>query len=290
LISGFRVHHADERIPMNYRLSPSDLTFLYDGCKRCFVLKVKNGIAQPSIPIPGVFTTIAALQKECYSGKRTESVSDTLPPGTMSYGEKRVRSGTIQVPGSTSTCSINGRFDIVAELDDGSYAVMDFKTGNPADEKTTMYARQLHAYAIALENPAEGALHLAPVTTLGLLYFIPDSCQHIASTRQILEGQINWVEVDRDDESFMTFLHEVIGLLEGPLPPPQPKNCEWCRYLETTRQISAGAGEREGTAEAITSPPSCPQCNGPMRMRTGRYGDFWSCIRYPECRGTRNSE
>jgi hypothetical protein len=251
-------------------------------------LKVKHGIAQPSIPIPGVFTIIAGLQKECYSGKRTESLSNTLPPGTMSYGEKWVRSGNIQVPESTSTCYINGRFDIVAELDDGSFSVMDFKTGNPADEKTTMYARQLHAYAIALENPAEGALHLAPVTRLGLLYFTPDSCQHMTGTRQMLEGQMNWVEVDRDDESFMTFLHDVVRLLDGPLPSPQPENCDWCRYLETTHQISAGAGESEDTAEAITPPPSCPQCGGPMRMRTGRYGNFWSCIKYPECKGTRN--
>ena len=41
---------------MNYRLSPSDLTFLYDGCKHCFVLKVKHGVSQPSIPLPGIFS------------------------------------------------------------------------------------------------------------------------------------------------------------------------------------------------------------------------------------------
>ena len=32
---------------MNYKLSPSDLTFLYDGCKRCFYQEVVNNIAQP---------------------------------------------------------------------------------------------------------------------------------------------------------------------------------------------------------------------------------------------------
>ena len=68
---------------MNYRLSPSDLTFLYDGCKRCFVLKVKHGIAQPSIPIPAIFSTIGSLQKEYYSGKRTETFCEALPPGIV---------------------------------------------------------------------------------------------------------------------------------------------------------------------------------------------------------------
>src|SRR2546422_8683248 len=103
---------------MNYRLSPSELTFLYDGCKHCFVLRVKHGISQPSIPLPGIFSRIAALQKELYSGRRTESICSGLPPGIVSYGEKQVRSQTLGFTGCESTCYISGRFDIVAELDD----------------------------------------------------------------------------------------------------------------------------------------------------------------------------
>ncbi len=125
---------------MDYRLSPSDLTFLYDGCKHCFVLKVKYGIQQPSIPIPGVFSIIASLQKNHYSGKRLENLSHELPPGIIKYGEKYVKSKTLELPDCESTCYISGRFDIVAELDDGSYAILDFKTGSPNDEKSQMYA------------------------------------------------------------------------------------------------------------------------------------------------------
>ncbi len=33
--------------------------------------------------------------------------------------------------------------------------------------------------------------------------------------------------------------------------------------------------------------PNCPLCSSPMRRRTGRYGRFWGCSRYPSCRGTR---
>ncbi|MFE8071978.1 DNA topoisomerase III [Marinobacteraceae bacterium S3BR75-40.1] len=36
--------------------------------------------------------------------------------------------------------------------------------------------------------------------------------------------------------------------------------------------------------------PHCPQCRSPMRHRSGRYGEFWSCTRYPDCRGTRRIE
>lgn len=35
------------------------------------------------------------------------------------------------------------------------------------------------------------------------------------------------------------------------------------------------------------SPPACPRCGSQMRRRSGRYGTFWGCSRYPRCKGTR---
>jgi len=36
--------------------------------------------------------------------------------------------------------------------------------------------------------------------------------------------------------------------------------------------------------------PTCPQCKAPMRQRTGKNGAFWSCSRYPDCKGSRPIE
>lgn len=91
--------------------------------------------------MPTVFSTIVSLQKEHYSGKRTKEFGPNLSPGIVRYGEKRVLSEPINVSGTTNTCYISGRFDIVAELDNSSFAVMNFKTGNPSDKKSEMYAR-----------------------------------------------------------------------------------------------------------------------------------------------------
>lgn len=272
---------------MDYRLSPSDLTFLYDGCKHCFVLKVKHGISQPSIPLPGVFSIISSLQKNHYSGQRTNDFCPELPPGTVTLGEKHVRSTPIQLSDLENTCSIAGRFDILVEFDDQTYGVIDFKTGNPREEKVDMYSRQLHAYAYALEHPAENALALSPVSRVGLLFFSPDKCMNIGSNRQILEGQMNWIGIIRDDDSFMSFLRNVVLLLDGPLPTPDPDKCVWCQYR--SRIIgSTGATEesREDPANEV-SMPKCPSCGGPMRLRSGKFGNFWGCLNYPECRGTR---
>jgi PD-(D/E)XK nuclease superfamily/Topoisomerase DNA binding C4 zinc finger len=272
---------------MHYRLSPSDLTFLYEGCKHCFVLKVKHGVAQPSIPLPAIFNTITLLQKELYSGKRTESICAGPPPGVVRYGEQQVRSRPITFPGLENGCYLSGRFDIVAELDDRSYGVFDFKTGKPTDEKAGMYGRQLHAYALALEQPAEGALALKPVTSLGLLYFTPDRCTQAAPPRQVLEGEMRWQAVRLDDGPFVAFLEGVVRLLDGPMPPMEPAQCDWCAYRRRTNGDAAlGAAGR--MAEAGPGAPACPTCNGPMRRRSGKFGEFWSCMNYPACKGTRN--
>jgi ssDNA-binding Zn-finger/Zn-ribbon topoisomerase 1 len=33
----------------------------------------------------------------------------------------------------------------------------------------------------------------------------------------------------------------------------------------------------------------CPECDGEMVSRTGKYGTFWGCKSYPKCKGTRDS-
>jgi ssDNA-binding Zn-finger/Zn-ribbon topoisomerase 1 len=32
---------------------------------------------------------------------------------------------------------------------------------------------------------------------------------------------------------------------------------------------------------------TCPVCHSMMKLRVGRYGQFWGCSKYPHCTGTR---
>ena len=204
---------------MNYKLNPSDFSFLYEGCKRCFYLKVVHNIFQPSIPIPGIFSKIAILLKNHYDGKHTKEIHVELPPGTVNYSERYIKSEIIQLPGHRITCFISGRFDISVEFEDGTYGVIDFKTGNPNDEYFDFYSRQLHAYAYALENPAPGALGLSPVKKIGLLYFYPSRISQKRIEELSYDADIHWIPIERNEESFLNFIDEVLKLLESPEPP-----------------------------------------------------------------------
>ena len=53
-----------------YKISPSDLTLQWDGCKYCFYLKVKHNIVLRG-PFPGIFTKMANLTSDFYLGKPT---------------------------------------------------------------------------------------------------------------------------------------------------------------------------------------------------------------------------
>ncbi|MNG26262.1 DNA topoisomerase I [compost metagenome] len=48
---------------------------------------------------------------------------------------------------------------------------------------------------------------------------------------------------------------------------------------------------RSNASLTLRTPPSkgpfCPVCRSTMRQRKGRSGSFWSCIRYPDCKGTK---
>ncbi len=216
---------------MDYRLSPSDLAFLYEECKRCFYLKMVKGIAQPSIPLPSIFSKIAGLLKNHYHGKHTSELHGALPPGNISHSEKNVKSQVIQLPGHNATCYISGRFDVVVSFEDGTYGIIDFKTGNPSRESAKLYSRQLHAYAYALEHPATNALALSPITKLGLLYFYPSSVNQQSIERLSYEAEITWVEIEKNERLFLRFVDEMLDLLELPEAPEQSLNCQWCNYI-----------------------------------------------------------
>ncbi len=220
----------------NYKLSPSDLTFLWDECPRCFFLKYAYNIKRPASAFPSIFGAIDRAMKEYYGGRPTSAIDPSLPPGRVMLEARSVESELIEVPGSQARCYLSGKFDKLLAFDDGGYGVVDFKTSDPKPEHVSFYSRQLHAYALALERPAPGKLGLRPITLLGLLSVTPRSMELAADGRVSLLGSPTWQEVPRDDGGFLAFLGEVVALLEQPEPPEPGEKCEYCRYREGSRQ------------------------------------------------------
>ncbi len=212
-----------------YQLSPSDLTFAWDGCKRCFYLKVKHNITYRG-PFPGMFGKMGDLTSNYYLDKPCSEISPDLPPGTVKFREKWVKSVPISFPDTSSQCVIRGRFDAIAAFEDGAYGIIDYKTSDASEEKATFYSRQLSAYAYALENPAPNALSLSPITRLGLFIITPDRYERMPNGEAAFVTKTTWMDIPRDDATFLALLSEVVNLLDLPTPPDAAEDCGLCNY------------------------------------------------------------
>jgi PD-(D/E)XK nuclease superfamily len=222
-----------------YKLSPSDLTFNWDGCKYCFYLKVKHNIVLRG-PFPGIFGKMANLTSEFYLGRSTKEISQDLPAGIVKLRERFVKSAPISIPSVASQCYINGRFDAVLEFEDGSYGIVDYKTSDAKEEHAAFYSRQLSAYAYALEHPALNALGLSPISRLGLFVITPERFEPTSNNEVVFVNRTTWMDVPRDDGAFLALLGEVLAVLDGLTPPKSSEDCEVCNYRNSMQEFMAG--------------------------------------------------
>ena len=219
-----------------WKLSPSELTFLWDECPRCFYLKVVHKFNRPWGAFPGIFSRIDKLMKDYYEGKPANEISPELPDGVVRFGEKWVTSQDIAFPHSAGACFVRGKFDTVVEFEDGSYGVVDFKTTQPKPEHVPFYSRQLHAYAYALEHPAPGKFALGPISKLGLLCVEPVDMEVNAQGQIAYLGDVTWLECPKDEDQFLAFIENVLSILGNPTPPASGPNCGYCRYRGEARR------------------------------------------------------
>jgi hypothetical protein len=184
-----------------------------------------------------VFSRIDSLMKHLFADKPTGAISPELPPGKVTLQGKWINSAPIQFDGIEAGCYLKGAFDSVLAFDDGSYAVIDFKTSSPAAAHVGFYGRQLSAYAYALEHPSEKGLHLSPISKLGLLYLDPVDIEHGSDHKRITYGgEVTWQEIPKDEAAFLDFLKGVLTLLSQPEPPLAPETCGFCAYRAEARQ------------------------------------------------------
>ena len=212
-----------------YQISPSDLTFSWDGCKLCFYLKVKHNIAHRGV-FPGMFARMGDLTSNYYLGKPTREISSALPAGEIKFREKGVKSTAIRFAGTESEVVIKGRFDAIIAFEDGSYGIIDYKTSESTDSKAAFYSRQLSAYAYALENPAPKALSITPISRLGLFMLTPERFERLPNGEVAFVTRTTWMDVPRNEANFLGLLREVVTLLDEPVPPAPAAECGLCNY------------------------------------------------------------
>src|SRR5207244_13246058 len=113
-----------------------------------------------------------------------------------------------------------------------TFGIVDFKTTDARDSHVPLYSLQLHAYALAFENPALGRPRMAPVTKLGLLCFEPAGMTRLSGGNFAYRTEPKWIEIPRNDSSFLNFISLVVATLDRTTAPPSSPECQFCALGE----------------------------------------------------------
>ena len=215
-------------------ISPSDLTFNWDGCHRCLWLYYNHQIKAPvSMPLVG---ELADMQERSCLGKTSEELHPDLPTGKAIEHGGWVLSKNIMVNGKESDFSIRGKYDLLMEFPDGTYGIIDCKFQAKANDKSGFYSPQLEAYAFALENPAKD--QPKRISHIGLLVWSPVKVRGVPAGNFGLELQCNWFPIERNPQALTERLTDFITMVTGEIPASK-NGCEQCRYIATRHEIVA---------------------------------------------------
>ena len=214
--------------PRDY-ISPSDLTFLWGECKKCFWLKYREGISRPGfMPLVG---PMSAFQESRYRNQETSSMDSSLPPGTISDWGKSIESSPIVIDGVETRWRIKGKYDVVITFHNGTLGLVDCKvtTSEMDENKIELYWPQLEAYAYALEYPLIG--RGKEVSETGLLMWRIVSADTNFTNKNVFNADKSYLSSPRRQEDFCLLMKEVISLLEGSMPEAGDE-CSTCRFFD----------------------------------------------------------
>jgi len=213
-------------------ISPSDLTFSWDGCHRCLWLYYSHQI-KPALFMPLVGDLANMQEINCLNKSSAELHAD-MPAGRAIDHGGWVQSTPIVVDGTTTPYAIRGKYDLLMEMADGSYGIIDCKFQARDNDKSSFYSPQLEAYAFALENPAKG--EPKKISTLGLLVWSPVKIRGTSSGNFGMELRCSWYPIERNPEALQVRLREFIHTVTGDAPASDDK-CDQCNYIAARKEV-----------------------------------------------------
>jgi hypothetical protein len=217
-------------------VSPSDMSWLYDRCKRCWRRKI-DGCKIGEDKLPGVFRDIDNGMKNAI----------TIPvlqahgiPAVSFVGKERVKSSPLITSGVEIV--VSGYLDKLVLLDDDTFGIVDYKTSAPRTDNFTRYWRQLSGYQYAVENPHDGQGR--EVSRLDLIVFNANAGRFTINEdlhRAAQTGKVEQYEIEINRSKLFRLLEDMGKVAASPELPPAGNYCEVCRALGVAQTMEQQA-------------------------------------------------
>ena len=208
------------------KVSPSDLSFLYDECPRCYYRKTKR--IQP-IGFSGAFYLGNAFDQAAKGALTPEVAREIGCPVTVQAIRKLeyVKSVPIAFPHHDIEIVLSGKIDRAYDLDGGGTALVEFKY--TSEVKLTRVSNQLHAYQRCMEYPASDTE--IEVHSLGVINWspYPENSFKIGKGNQLaIVGPMAYTDIPIDRQGFLDFLEGLARIISSPTLPDPGRHCEIC--------------------------------------------------------------
>ncbi len=157
-----------------------------------------------------------------------------------------------------------GVIDRIYQDNKGRYFICDYKTGSIKLPKDTL---QLPSY--------------------GLYFFYSTIYEEINLTYEDLKNNKRVEDTYSRQEALevRNKLIEEISIIKNCLnfPPRESMLCNWCTYNSICPSFTQKDKKENKEEERY-----CPECSCELLIRKGKYGEFWGCSSFPECRYTQD--
>jgi CRISPR/Cas system-associated exonuclease Cas4 (RecB family) len=207
----------------------------FQRCPRCFWLEKHEGIRQPEGIVSRLANRFDVVIKRYFDLYRQH---DEVPPmiegkvdGKLQYPFQEKYWYRIPDSIGDSTYGFTGKLDECLVTKDGKHTPVDHKTASSdpnTKELIPAYQFQLDSYAFLLENnghPTSGIGHL--------IYFFPG---HGDKLHEGFPMEVSIKTLKTDPSRVLPRLKTMIGVLQGPLPQPNP-SCTFCEYVEKVKKF-----------------------------------------------------
>ena len=171
---------------------------------------------------------LSSFQENAFRGVTTQAIDPSLRPGRVTKLGEFVKSKPLVINGESTRWAILGKYDLVAENEDGTVALIDCKVSDSPRDSGDFYSPQLHAYTYALEMPATN--RAVSVASMGLLVWKPNRVIGDSAESYGFGVAQSYVPIERNERAFITVMADFISVLEGPCPD-SGSECPTCKYL-----------------------------------------------------------
>ena len=238
-----------------YKIKPSSLSKYGIECPHCLWMGMNANWNQKSLNL-SMYGTLSRHIENKIQDQATEKYLPELGKGKVVETGGGVCSGKLPIE-SKADFYIAGNFDHLAELSDGTYAIIDDKTSsaNPvnllAEKQSETYASQVNAYAYCLEKPANedwiheifkggnhvNSLRMVPkiprkkitVSRLGLNNFAISKVEMTKGDILKFSTKRVWAEVKKNYRALLDLAQQIADITVKKNPPPSSSECRFCQ-------------------------------------------------------------